>query len=90
MAPISLPARSLKVAIDFLARVTRGFWPVMIGITGATLLVHAGSVAIGRVAASALPVDAINLAAGLAYFGFAIWTLRGDELTDGDDETRER
>ena len=27
MAPIGMPARSLKAAIDFLARVTTGFWP---------------------------------------------------------------
>lgn len=75
--------KSQLMAMAFAARYR--FWPVMIGITGATLLVHAGSVAIGRVAASALPVDAINLAAGLAYFGFAIWTLRGDELGDEDE-----
>lgn len=75
--------KSQLMAMAFAARYR--FWPVMIGITGATLLVHAGSVAIGRVAASALPVDAINLVAGLAYFGFAIWTLRGDELGDEDE-----
>ena len=75
--------KSQLMAMAFAARYR--FWPVMIGITGATLLVHAGSVAIGRAAASALPVDAINLAAGLAYFGFAIWTLRGDELGDEDE-----
>jgi putative Ca2+/H+ antiporter (TMEM165/GDT1 family) len=42
---------------------------------------------IGRFAAAALPVDAINLAAGAAYLGFAVWTLRGDELGD-DDQAR--
>ena len=30
LAPMALPSRSLKPAIDFLARVTIGFWPVMI------------------------------------------------------------
>src|SRR4051812_16946791 len=29
LAPMALPSRSLKPAIDFLARVTNGFWPVM-------------------------------------------------------------
>ena len=29
LAPMALPSRSLKPAIDFLARVTSGFWPVM-------------------------------------------------------------
>ena len=30
LAPIALPSRSLKPAIDFLARVTTGFWPVIV------------------------------------------------------------
>ena len=75
--------KSQLMAMAFAARYR--FWPVMIGITGATLLVHAGSVFIGRVAATALPVDAINLAAGAAYLGFAVWTLRGDELGEEDE-----
>ena len=29
LAPMALPSRSLKPAIDFLARVTSGFWPVI-------------------------------------------------------------
>ena len=29
MAPMALPSRSLKPAIDFLALVTSGFWPVI-------------------------------------------------------------
>ena len=29
MAPIALPSRSLKPAIDLLALVTSGFWPVI-------------------------------------------------------------
>lgn len=74
--------KSQLMAMAFAARYR--FWPVMIGITGATLLVHAGSVLIGRFAAAALPVNAINLAAGAAYLGFAVWTLRGDELGDED------
>ena len=74
--------KSQLMAMAFAARYR--FWPVIIGITGATLLVHAGSVLIGRFAAAALPVDAINLAAGAAYLGFAVWTLRGDELGDED------
>ena len=79
----ALGDKSQLMAMAFAARYR--FWPVMIGITGATLLVHAGSVFIGRVAATALPVNAINLAAGLAYLGFAVWTLQGDELGDEDE-----
>jgi len=74
--------KSQLMAMAFSARYR--FWPVMIGITCATLLVHAVSVLIGRFAAAALPMDAINLAAGIAYLGFAVWTLVGDELGDED------
>jgi len=80
--------KSQLMAMAFAARYR--FWPVMIGITGATLLVHAGSVGIGRVAAAALPVDVINLAAGAAYLGFALWTIRGDQLGDEDEARASR
>ena len=35
MAPIGMPLRSLNCAIDFLARVTTGFCPVMRAISSA-------------------------------------------------------
>lgn len=63
------------------------FWPTVTGIFLATLVVHAGSVLIGRVAAAALPVGPINIVAGLAYLAFALWTIRGDEL-GAEDEAR--
>lgn len=59
---------------------------VLLGIAVATALVHAFSVAVGAVMGVALPTRVIDLIAGLAFFGFAAWTLRGDELTD--DEAR--
>jgi putative Ca2+/H+ antiporter (TMEM165/GDT1 family) len=60
---------------------------VLIGITLATGIVHLASVAIGRAVGSSLPTDAIAIVAGLAFLGFALWTLRGDEL---DEEEREK
>ena len=57
---------------------------VLIAVSVATLLVHAGSVLIGRVFAIALPVNLIQIVAGLAFFVFAAWTIRGDKL--GEDE----
>lgn len=63
--------------------------PVLIGITLATLVVHAGSVVLGATAASALPTELISIVAGLAFFVFAAWTLRGDVL-DASDEARAR
>jgi putative Ca2+/H+ antiporter (TMEM165/GDT1 family) len=61
-------------------------WTVLLAVTIATLLVHAFSVAVGVAFALALPTDVIQVAAGLAFLGFAAWTLRGDEL--GEEEQR--
>ncbi len=63
--------------------------PVLLGITIATLVVHAGSVLLGSAVALALPTDLIAIVAGVAFLFFAIWTLRGDELGE-DDEARAR
>ena len=63
---------------------------VMVAITLATLLVHAGSVIVGAAFALALPTDVIQVAAGLAFLGFAAWTLRGDELGERDGQRAER
>ncbi|SCL35497.1 Putative Ca2+/H+ antiporter, TMEM165/GDT1 family [Micromonospora nigra] len=56
--------------------------PVLIGITVATAVVHLVSVAIGYGLGAALPTGWIALVAGLAFFGFGAWTLRGDTLTE--------
>jgi len=63
---------------------------VLIGIGIATLLVHLGSVIVGRTVASLLPAQAIGIAAGLAFVGFALWTLRGDTLGAADEERANR
>ena len=57
---------------------------VLVAITVATLIVHAGSVLLGSAVALALPTGLINVVAGLAFFAFAAWTLRGDVL--GEEE----
>ena len=57
-------------------------WPVLIGITAATALVHIASVGIGYGLGAALPTDWISLVAGIAFLAFGAWTLRGDRLTD--------
>jgi putative Ca2+/H+ antiporter (TMEM165/GDT1 family) len=46
-------------------------------------------VLLGSAVALALPTDLINIVAGLAFFVFAAWTLRGDALGD-EDEARAR
>ena len=44
----------------------------------------------GAVVGAALPVRAINVAAGLAFLGFAAWTLRGDALSSAEADKAER
>ena len=55
--------------------------PVLVGITLATAVVHAVSVAIGHGLGAALPTGWIALVAAVAFFAFGAWTLRGDTLT---------
>jgi putative Ca2+/H+ antiporter (TMEM165/GDT1 family) len=65
-------------------------WPVLLGISVATTVVHAASVGIGYGLGAALPTDWINLVAGLAFLAFGAWTLRGDTLTDEERGRAER
>ncbi|MDT7579187.1 MAG: Ca2+/H+ antiporter, family [Pseudonocardiales bacterium] len=58
--------------------------PVLIGITLATAVVHAVSVAIGYGLGAALPTGWIAVVAAIAFVGFGAWTLRGDALTDAE------
>ena len=64
--------------------------PVLVGITLATAVVHAVSVAVGYGLGSALPTGWIALVAAVAFFGFGAWTLRGDTLTDDERAKAER
>jgi putative Ca2+/H+ antiporter (TMEM165/GDT1 family) len=72
--------KSQLMALAFAARYKA--LPILIGITVATAVVHAFSVGVGAVLGVALPANAIKVVAGLAFLGFAAWTLRGDELTE--------
>jgi Ca2+/H+ antiporter, TMEM165/GDT1 family len=58
---------------------------VLVAVSAATLLVHAGSVLLGSAFAYALPTAAIQVVAGISFFGFAFWTLRGDTLGEEDE-----
>ena len=59
---------------------------VLVAITIATALVHLGSVVLGATVAVALPPNVVSIVAGLAFLGFAAWTLRGDVLGEADAE----
>ncbi len=74
--------KSQLMAMTFAARYR--VLPVLVGIAVATAAVHAVSVAIGYGLGATLPTVWITLAAGLAFFGFAGWTLRGDTLSDDE------
>ena len=74
--------KSQLMALAFAARFKA--LEVLAGIAVATALVHAFSVALGAVMGVALPTRAIDVIAGLAFLGFAAWTLRGDELTEDE------
>ncbi len=55
---------------------------VLLGVFGATLLVHLFSVGLGEIVGLAIPVVWVRILAGMAFVGFGLWTLRGDELGD--------
>ncbi|NNG18440.1 TMEM165/GDT1 family protein [Naumannella sp. ID2617S] len=65
---------------------------VLLGITLATAVVHLISVGAGFLIGDLLGAyqSWIAIAAGIAFLGFAIWTLRGDELTEEEAEKARR
>ena len=74
--------KSQLMALTFAAR-----YPALIvlaGVTGATFLVHAGSVVLGVAVATAIPTDLVRIVGGLAFLGFAAWTIRGDSLDEDE------
>ena len=77
--------KSQLMAMTFAAR----YRPLVIlaAITAATAVVHLVSVGVGAALGVAIPTHAISVVAGVAFLGFAAWTLRGDRL-DEDDEAR--
>jgi putative Ca2+/H+ antiporter (TMEM165/GDT1 family)/protein-S-isoprenylcysteine O-methyltransferase Ste14 len=75
--------KSQLMALTFATRYRA--MPVLIGITVATATVHAVSVAVGHGLYAALPTGWIRLIAGIAYLGFAAWTLRGDSLDEAEE-----
>ena len=80
--------KSQLMALTFATRFRP--WPVLIGISVATAVVHLVSVGIGYGLGAALPTGWISLVAGLAFLIFGGWTLRGDTLTDAERGKAER
>lgn len=88
VAVAELGDKSQLMAMTFATRFRP--WPVLAGITIATTVVHLLSVAIGGVVGELLPTTAITAIAGLAFLGFAVWTLRGDELSEKESSRAAR
>lgn len=80
--------KSQLMALAFAARYRA--WPVLVGISAATAAVHAVSVAVGSVVGSSIPTSTVGVVAGVAFLGFAVWTLRGDSLSDDESARGER
>lgn len=77
--------KSQLMALTFASRYRT--LPVLAGICVATAVVHLGSVLIGAALGGAVPTRPITIAAGVAFLGFALWTLRGDSLSE-DEKSR--
>lgn len=80
--------KSQLMALTFATRFRP--WPVLIGISVATAVVHLVSVGIGYGLGATLPTGWIALVAGLAFLAFGAWTLRGDALTETERSKAER
>jgi putative Ca2+/H+ antiporter (TMEM165/GDT1 family) len=80
--------KSQLMALAFAARYKA--MPVLIGITVATAVVHAFSVGVGAVLGQAIPAKSISIVAGVAFLGFAAWTLRGDSLDEDEAAKAQR
>lgn len=59
---------------------------VLIGITLATLLVHLFSAFIGSAISRLVSMNYLQIAVGLSFIGFGLWTLRGDKDDGGENK----
>jgi putative Ca2+/H+ antiporter (TMEM165/GDT1 family) len=60
---------------------------VLAGITIAYAITNGISVVVGGLLGAALPTTAISIVGALAFFGFAVWTLRDDDDDDDDADS---
>jgi putative Ca2+/H+ antiporter (TMEM165/GDT1 family) len=80
--------KSQLMALTFATR----YRPVIVlaAVTLATLLVHLGSVALGKAFAFVIAPNVLNVLAGIAFLVFAAWTMRGDSLDDDEADKANR
>lgn len=65
-------------------------WEVLVGIFGATVLVHLLSTIAGAAVGDLLPTALVTWIAGLLFVGFGIWTLRGDSVDEDEADKSTR
>ncbi|MCF8587259.1 TMEM165/GDT1 family protein [Gordonia liuliyuniae] len=74
--------KSQLMAMTFALRYR--WWVVLTAILTATTLVHAASVFFGHFLGLSIPTELLSIVGGLSMLVFGLWTLRGDELDDGE------
>ena len=80
--------KSQLMAMAFAARYKA--LPVLLGISIATAVTHALSVGLGSVVGDRMPTASISIVAGVAFLGFAGWTLRGDTLSEDEAQAAQK
>lgn len=65
-------------------------WQVLVGIFGATLLIHLFSTLIGTAVGRLIPAVLLTWLSGLLFVGFGLWTLRGDSVDEEEAEKPSR
>jgi Ca2+/H+ antiporter, TMEM165/GDT1 family len=63
---------------------------VLLGVFGATLLVHLFSVGLGELVGLTIPIFWVHILAGVAFIAFGLWTLHGEQLSDDERFTERR
>ena len=61
---------------------------VVIGVTFATFLLNSIAAAAGSFLSSFIPFDYVQVAAGICFIGFGIWTLKSDDKDEDDKERK--
>lgn len=59
---------------------------VFLGMTLGIFVVHSLAVAIGSLAGELIPVHLMTIIASCLFIGFGVWTLRGDDEGEDEDE----
>ena len=74
------------LAMAFATQYTVG--RVLLGVFIGSLLNHGIAVALGSYLSNLIPIQAIQIIAGISFVGFALWTLKNDEEDDGEEESK--